>query len=361
MIDKQLKILLLGGTGAIGSHLSEILSTQGHLIFITSRKNRVENLNIKYIKGNAQDFSFLSRLLAQNEYDVCVDFMSYATHEFSKRVELLLDSVGQYVYISSARVYSNSNDIITEDPPRLLDVIRDKDFLGTDEYSLAKARQENLLFKTNKTNWTIIRPYITYSENRLQLGVMEKEQWLYRALNGRKIVFSSDIGEHYTTLTYGKDVASGIAAICGQPRALSEVFNVTTSESVKWVDVLNEYVNICKKNDIDMSVNIYPRSMHLRYASIQYQIKYDRYFDRRFDNSKISQFVDTKNFISLKQGLSLCLDSFLTNPQFNNFDMRGEAIRDRLTHQCASRNEFSSIKNYYLYLALRYLCPQSIL
>ena len=105
MIDKQLKILLLGGTGAIGSHLSEILSTQGHLIFITSRKNRVENLNIKYIKGNAQDFSFLSRLLAQNEYDVCVDFMSYATHEFSKRVELLLDSVGQYVYISSARVY----------------------------------------------------------------------------------------------------------------------------------------------------------------------------------------------------------------------------------------------------------------
>ena len=49
MIDKQLKILLLGGTGAIGSHLSEILSTQGHLIFITSRKNRVENLNIKYI------------------------------------------------------------------------------------------------------------------------------------------------------------------------------------------------------------------------------------------------------------------------------------------------------------------------
>lgn len=161
MIDKQLKILLLGGTGAIGSHLSEILSTQGHLIFITSRKNRVENLNIKYIKGNAQDFSFLSRLLAQNEYDVCVDFMSYATHEFSKRVELLLDSVGQYVYISSARVYSNSNDIITEDTPRLLDVIRDKDFLGTDEYSLAKARQENLLFKTNKTNWTIIRPYIT--------------------------------------------------------------------------------------------------------------------------------------------------------------------------------------------------------
>lgn len=361
MTNKRLKILLLGGTGAMGSHLSEILSTQGHSVSITSRKDRDGNSNIKYIKGNAQDFTFLSKLLTQNDYDVCVDFMSYSTHEFSKRIEPLLDSVGQYVYMSSARVYSNKNEIITEDTPRLLDISCDKDFLSTDEYSLAKARQENLLFKSNKTNWTIIRPYITYSENRLQLGVMEKEQWLYRALKGRKIVFSNDIGEHYTTMTYGKDVASGIAAICGQPTALSEIFNITTSESIKWIDVLNEYINICQQNKLNLQVNLCPKSMHLRYASIQYQIKYDRYFDRRFDNSKISQFVDTKKFISLKQGLSLCLNSFLTTPLFNNFDMRGEAFRDRLTHQCASRNEFSSIKNYYLYLILRYLCPQSIL
>ena len=41
-----------------------------------------------------------------------------------------------------------------------------------------------------------------------QLGVLEKELWLYRALNGRTIVFSKDIAEKSTTLTYGYDVAS---------------------------------------------------------------------------------------------------------------------------------------------------------
>ena len=53
---------------------------------------------------------------------------------------------------------------------------------------LTKALQENLLRASGYKNWTIVRPYITFSDIRLQLGVYEKEQWLYRALQGRAIV-----------------------------------------------------------------------------------------------------------------------------------------------------------------------------
>ena len=72
---------------------------------------------------------------------------------------------------------------------RLLDVSHDSIYLKTDEYALAKARQEDILRKSGKNNWTIIRPYITYSESRLQLGVLEKEAWLYRALKGFQEMF----------------------------------------------------------------------------------------------------------------------------------------------------------------------------
>ncbi len=66
--------------------------------------------------------------------------------------------------------------------PRLVDVCTDPEYLSIDEYGMAKGREENLLRETGRTNWTIIRPYITYNSNRIQLGVYEKENWLRRAL-----------------------------------------------------------------------------------------------------------------------------------------------------------------------------------
>lgn len=52
---------------------------------------------------------------------------------------------------------------------------RDEDYIKTDEYALQKARQENILLGSKYKNWTIIRPYITYNKERLQLGVLEKK------------------------------------------------------------------------------------------------------------------------------------------------------------------------------------------
>lgn len=360
--NNGLNILLLGGTGAIGTHLANILLNKGYIVYITSRKDRKSKENLIYIQGNAHDNSFLSKVLSLNCYHVCVDFMSYKTNEFSIRLNMLLSSVKQYVYLSSSRVYSNVDEIITEKTPRLLDISDDKYFLSMEEYSLAKARQEDLLMNSCYSNWTIIRPYITYSENRLQLGIMEKEQWLYRAVNGRTIVFSNDISEHYTTLTYGKDVARGIASICGKSQALGEVYHITSSESIKWSDVLDIYMKVIKKYYIlPQPYKLFPKSMYLRYPSMQYQVKYDRYFDRRFDNTKINKFIDTSQFVSIEKGLTICLEYFLRNPQFSHFDMRGEALRDSITEQCASRVEFSDVKSYYMYLILRYLCPKLIL
>ena len=54
----------------------------------------------------------------------------------------------------------------------------------------------------------------------MQLGVLEKEGVFYRALHGRSIVFSRDIADKITTMTWGHDVAEGIAAIVNQAEAL---------------------------------------------------------------------------------------------------------------------------------------------
>lgn len=161
-------ILLLGGTGAMGNHLVQILNDGKHDVFVTSRSQRQNRLGVTYIQGNAHDDNFLDQVLNMKRWDVIVDFMIYNTSEFACRVNLLLDACKQYVFLSSSRVYADSKEPITEQSPRLLDVCKDEEYLKTDEYALSKAREENVLFNSEYKNWTIIRPYITYSEIRLQ-------------------------------------------------------------------------------------------------------------------------------------------------------------------------------------------------
>src|SRR5690554_77505 len=117
-----MKILILGGTGAMGIHLVELLKNTDNNIVITSRIDRKSNYdNIKYVVGNAKDNVFLSKLLIE-DWDVIIDFMVYITKDFEKRVNILLDSTSQYIFLSSSRVYAESNEPIKESSSRLLDV-----------------------------------------------------------------------------------------------------------------------------------------------------------------------------------------------------------------------------------------------
>ena len=230
------KILLLGGTGAIGSYLSTILAKNELDVYITSRTKHLDNGNIHYIECNAKLGGALSNL-CKSHWSTIVDFMSYKTDEFSRRLDILLSATDQYIFLSSARVFADEEHPIKESSPRLLDVSKDKEYLKTDEYALTKARQENILQSSNKRNWTIVRPYVTYGDKRLQLGVLEKEEWLYRALHGRTIIFTKDIANKITSLANGYDVALGISHLIGKNEALGDSFNITTPERLRWSQI----------------------------------------------------------------------------------------------------------------------------
>lgn len=311
-------ILIFGGTGAMGEHLVNILSeNKDNQVYVTTRKKREsKSENVLYVEGDAKDNVFLSSILNRKKWDCIVDFMIYNTDEFKNRAYKLLESTGQYVFLSSSRVYADSDTAITENSPRLLDVCTDKEYLSTDEYALTKARQENFLFGSKHKNWTIIRPYITYSEQRLQLGVLEKEEWLYVALNGNTIIFSDDIASKTTTLTYGGDVANGIASLIGKNESFADSFHITSENPIQWKTVMDIYIGILEKNGITPSIIMEKECYRTHNLRPAYQVIYDRYFNRTFDNTKISHFVDVSTFKKTSEGLSECLSKFLLHPEF---------------------------------------------
>lgn len=339
----------------MGAPLTSLLARSGHNVTVTSRSYMQSTKNIHYVQGNAHDDVFLKELL-DRKYDAIVDFMVYGTSKFQSRLNLFLDSTSQYFYFSSSRVYADSNGTaITEYSLRLLDAIKDDAYLETDEYALAKAREENLLFNSGRMNWTIIRPYITYNSQRLQLGVYEKENWLYRALNGRTIVLPKDIAKSITSLTFGLDVARAISCLIGNEQAFGQTFHIVTGESHTWHEILDIYLKVIERETGKRPrVKLVDDSSYLQTIWNKYQIKYDRLFDRKFDSSKLYKATGFNDYTKLEEGLTLCIHEFLKKPEWRGINWKFEAWADKVCGEHVKLKEISGLKQKIKYLLYRY-------
>ncbi len=355
-----MRILILGGTGAMGTHLVNNLIQNDIDTFVTTRSYRTSGKNLHYIQGNAKDLIFLEKVLDEH-WDVVVDFMVYKTEDFRKRFNLLLASTSQYFFLSSARVYANSHLPITEKSSRLLDVSQDTEYLSTDEYALNKAKQEDILINSGKSNWTIIRPYITYSEERLQLGVLEKEEWLYRALQGRTIVFSKEIASKLTTMTYGLDVSRAIMTLIGNQQAFGNIFHITSKECFTWEKIKDIYLATIEENlGFRPKVLLQNMEKFFELHPSKYQIKYDRLFNRQFDNSKIGNIIDINCFTTIEVGLKKCIRHIINNPKFKKINWKFEALKDKQTNEKTLLREIIGVKPKIVYLLYRYFPSKAI-
>ena len=374
-----MNVLMLGGTGPMGIHLSRILS-KSYDVYITSRSHHENKGGIHYFHGNAKDPVFIKEVLSSEKWDCVIDFMTYKTDEFKNRINLLLSSTSQYVFLSSSRVYANSTNRITEESPRLLDTTEDTHYLDTDEYALYKAREEDIIFSSNFRNYTIIRPYITYAENRLPLGIWEKETWVRRLLEGKDLVLPKYFLTKETTLAYGLDVAMYISKIIGNKESIGEIYNIVGDTSLRWEDVLESYLD-----EIEILTGRRPKVLkvesfvsNLKWAlyyfainfcsfgfsskgkirNTNYQLIYDREFDRRFDNTKLNKLVHEFHFSDNREKLKSCLKEFSNNPRYNYENWEWSAIQDKILGDYTKLNLISGYRNKLSYILIRYIIPQ---
>lgn len=357
--NEHMKILVLGGTGTMGKDLVNFLASRKEEVYVTSRRQRMSNdENIHYIQADAMNIETIAGLL-ETHYDCVVDFMYYKTNQFQERAETLLGNTEQYIFLSSCRVYAESKGIITEDSPRLLDVSTDTDFLATDEYPLAKAREENILIESGKNNWTIVRPYITYNSDKLQMGFYEKEMWLSRLLESRTIVFPNDIKSQQTTMMHGRDVAQAICDIIGKSNCYGQIYNISyNGDRMTWGEVLNVYINVFEQvTGIHPKIQYVDNCEEIAYVSKRkYQAIYDRLYNRAFDSEKIASVSpNIKDAISMKEGLEKALVDFLNGPRiFGPRNWVYEGYIDRVAHEHTSLALVQGYKNKIKYSLARY-------
>lgn len=356
-----MKILIFGGTGAMGEELVPLLAeTIDNTLVITSRKKQEVSGNVRYIQGDAMNLDFVFDILRRDSYDVIVDFMLYSVGEFNARYELLLKSCKQYLFFSSARVYAASDKLINESSARLLDISKDQEFLSNGEYSLTKAKEEDILAGSSFRNWVIIRPYKTYNSNRLQLGVMEKEDWIFRAIAGKKVVTLGDILNLHTSLTSAKDTARILKRIIGDLSMNGQTIQIANPESITWNDVIKIYFDcIERKYGRKMKVHTLNDTSDIELLlGNHYRIKYDGLVDRKFDDKKVKSIMgEDFSWTSTKEELTQCVQSYIekvgNQRRIRNYKIEGGY--DRVTGEIEPLKNMHGIRNivdYWMYRTL---------
>lgn len=305
------KVLVLGATGAMGRYLVPMLAEAGHSVTAVALGKAPDSFaapGIRCVDANAKDRKTVEGLLAEKP-DAIVDFLVYATGELASRLPMLVASTGQYVYLSTYRVYDGKDVPVREDSRLLLDTADDPLIRWSDDYSVFKARGEYTLRGTGRRNWTIVRPSITYSTGRNQLVTLEAPHVVGRADTGRAVVVPESARNVQGTMTWAGDNARFIARLVFNDKALGEAFTLATAEHRTWGEIAEIYARLRGLKAVWA-----PEEDFLKILSDDpwnfgpaRQLRTDRLFDRVIDNTKVlaATGLSQSDLMPLEKGLEL--------------------------------------------------------
>ena len=334
----RLKILIIGGTGAMGAPLTECLSDNAdNTVYVMVRHPREsKKSNLFYVQGNAFDYGSFVRTVSQG-YDVIIDFMIWSPKKLKQRLDVIFASCGQYIALSTSSEYIGSNEIITEKTKRLYDIYNDSERRQTQRYHIKKSVDDDLITESPYHHWTIVRPWVTFNDRKCVLVTVPISVWLWRYLNDKTVVLPKRAMDKKCTFTYGGDVARAISKLVGNKKALGEIINIASDKTVTWSEVLEIYQNTLqevggKPLKVEFMDDVSPiwKDIPSQYDPITR----DRYYNRSFSMEKLYEVCGGEfEFGDLKENVSQCIRTIVENPEQSVPNPVYNGCMDRMTHE----------------------------
>lgn len=340
-----MKILLVGGTGVLSTDIRELSVKQGHDVYILNRgknKNKNNNEKVNIIIADIRDIKETKEKLKDYYFDVVIDFLSFNLEQLKGTLEIFENRCEQFIFISSATAYrkTQKGEKITEDYK-----LKNENW----EYANNKRECEEYLkenFEKNGQKYTIVRPYVTYSDARIPFAIIPHDmQWTLanRILNDKPVVLW-DNGQAICTLTSTKDFAVGMIGLFLNEKAYNEAFHITTDYTLTWYDAL-QFIGKALDKKVFVA-NIPSEFIVKEIPELKGVLLGDKGLDREFDNSKIKSVVPEFNAqIKFEDGIKDTIKFYKENNFMQEVDYAWDAQMDDLIEKYQKENP-DFIKNF---------------
>ena len=262
-----MKILITGGAGFIGSHLSQLLISEGKQVIALdnqstlSIKNPDPNSNLEVIEGSILDSKLVDSLMSKAT--VCfhlaaaLGVKNIVEHPIEsletniKGSEIVLNVATKYqvrtLLASSSEVYGkNPNQPLSEDSDRLLGSPK----VARWSYSEAKTINEFYAFQLNKKKGlpvTIARLFNTVGPRQSGSYGMVLPRFVSAALSNQPITVYGD-GTQSRTFSAVSDVVMALNGLLKTKSTIGEVFNVGGNQQITILDLAKKVIEITNSN-----------------------------------------------------------------------------------------------------------------
>jgi UDP-glucose 4-epimerase len=259
-----MRLLVTGGAGFIGSHLTDRLINAGHSVDVLdnletgSRENLAPastSSNLNFIEGSILDSDLVDQLVAQADY---VYHLAAAVGVFNilerplaslmtnlRGTENVLDSALKHsrptLIASSSEVYGkNISDSLGEDDSRILG----SPLMLRWSYSQAKALDETLAYaywRDKGLPTRIVRFFNTVGPRQLGAYGMVVPRFVAAALANEDITIYGD-GKQTRCFGHVADIIDALIAVSNSDRTVGTVVNIGNSEEISIYDLAQRII-----------------------------------------------------------------------------------------------------------------------
>ena len=274
-----MKILITGGAGFIGSHLAELLISEGNQVIALdnqstgSAKNLYPRSNLEVVEGSILDSNLVDSLMSK--VTVCfhlaaalgvkniVEYPIESLETNIKGSEIVLNAATKHqvrtLLASSSEVYGkNPNQPLTENSDRVLGSPK----VARWSYSEAKAVDEFYAFQLNKQKKlpvTIARLFNTVGTRQSGSYGMVLPRFVAAAVSNQPIIVYGD-GSQSRTFSAVSDVVAALNSLLKSDATIGEVFNVGGNQLITikaLAEKVKEIINSSSKIEYKSYEDVY--------------------------------------------------------------------------------------------------------
>lgn len=317
-----MNILLIGGSGTVGSALTTLLISRENEVFLIDRNysgkriSGVHHIIMDYYQSSIES---IQELIVKNKITVVINFIIFKKEHVINDFLIFNNIIEHYFFISTTMVYDRSI---------LAPAYSENCKLGNpySEYARNKIECENQ-FRIFATNYnfpcTIIRPTDTYDERTLPFPIQGSQgiwQNILRIINRKPHIIHDD-GNNLWTLTSNFDFACGLYALLSNINTIGETIQITSSDVLSWNEIFDCIASALNVPLIPYYIPSATLALHGAKYDLEDTLLGDAGNMSIFDNSKlISYYPEYKTTKRFKIEVTDIIQNLLSNSMFHKTD-----------------------------------------